>query len=32
MNDKFYKILRKYFENKIGFQKLKHLANKQQTK
>ena len=32
MNDKFYKILKKYFENKISFQKFKHLANKQQTK
>ena len=32
MNDKFYKILKKYFENKISFQKFKHLANKQRTK
>ena len=32
MNDKFYKMLKKYFENKISFQKFKYLANKQQTK
>ena len=32
MNEKFYKIVKKYFENKISFQKFKYLANKQQTK
>jgi len=32
MSDKFYKIIKKYFENKISFQKFKYLANKQRTK
>ena len=32
MNDEFYKILKKYFEKKISFQKFKYLANKQRTK
>ena len=29
MNDKFYKIIKKYFENKISFQKFKYLTKKQ---
>ena len=32
INDKFFKIIKKYFEGKITFQKFKYLANKQRTK